>query len=148
MSGSMLGQVSLSARNHIDMYRYLLILTLSLASLSGASSLEIDWEMDCFRTKETQDGFVIEYDAKVQAGRKLVLTGIESYTGSENVVLWYQTIHSIPESYRSLELLVIRWEIAKEDFLKWKAERKFVLRKKDEVRLTEAQIQEIKKVWK
>lgn len=104
--------------------------------------------MDSFRTIETKEAFIVEFDAKVQAGRKLVLTGIESYTGSGEVVLWYQTVHSIPESYRHREPLVIRWEIAKEDFLKWKAKRKFVLKKKDEIHLTEAQVQEIKKDWK
>lgn len=129
------------------MSRHLLILILSLSSLMGASSVEIDWQMDCFRTKKVKEGFVVEFDAKVQAGRKLVLTGVESYTGSDKVVLWYQTVHSIPESYRHRESLVIRWEISRDDFLKWKAERKFVLKKKDEIHLTEAQIQEIKKAW-
>lgn len=129
------------------MSRHLLILILSLSSLMGASSVEIDWQMDCFRTKEVKEGFVVEFDAKVQAGRKLVLTGVESYTGSDKVVLWYQTVHSIPESYRHRESLVIRWEISRDDFLKWKAERKFVLKKKDEIHLTDAQIQEIKKAW-
>ena len=148
MSGSMLRQENSSARNRIDMYKYLLIMILSLASLDGASRVEIDWQRDCFRAKETKEGVVIEYDAKIQAGRKLVLTGVESYTGSGEAVLWYQTVHSIPESYRSLESVTIHWEISREDYLKWKAERKFVLKKKDEIHLTEAQIREIKELWK
>lgn len=130
------------------MCRHLLLFVLLFSSLSAKGSVEIDWEMDCFRAKETEEGFVIEFDAKVQAGRKIVLTGIESYTGSENVVLWYQTVHSIPESYRHRESLIIRWKVAKDDFLKWKAERKFLLKKKDGIHLTEDQIKEIKKAWK
>lgn len=130
------------------MCRYLLLFILLFSSLGATSTVEIDWSMDCFRTMETKEGFVIEFDAKVQAGRKLVLTGVESYTGSENTVLWYQIVHSIPESYRHRESLLIRWEIAKEDFLKWKTERKFLLKKKDGIHLTEDQIKEIKETWK
>ena len=126
---------------------FLLFLIIPL-SMFSAETIPIDWTAECFKSIETENNVVIEYEAKLQAGRKLISTGIESYTGNQNIVLWYQVVQSIPESYRHKASFIIRWEVDKNDFLKWKAEKVFLLKQKAPVRLSEEQIREIKKDWK
>lgn len=119
-------------------------------SLFADDRMLIDWTSEHFKTKETNDKFIIEYKAKAQAGQKLIIAGHYSRFNTTETVLWFQIVQNIRYSSRHLEPLVIRWEIDKNDFLKWKEEeqRQFFIEQRDDARLSEEQVKEIKKDWK
>lgn len=137
---------SLEAKG-INMKR-LILLIIVLQSMAWADKIPVDWTSGNVHSKEVENSVIIECEVQLQAGRKLILTGVESFTGSKESILWYQVVSSVPESFRHKEPAKVRWKISKDDFFKWKEERPFFVEQRDSVRLSEEHIEEIKKYWK
>lgn len=119
-------------------------------SLLADEEIAIDWTSERIKVKESDSHVIIEWATQAQAGQKLILTGRNAHSNKDNVVLWFQVVQNTLHSYRHLESVVVRWEIDRNDFLKWKDEEQkyFFIEQKDDARLSPEQVKEIKKTWK
>ena len=119
-------------------------------SLLADEQIAIDWTSKRIKVEETDSHFIIEWATQAQAGQKLILTGRHAHSNKDNVVLWFQIVQNSLHSYRHLESVTVRWEIDRNDFLKWKndEQRYFFIQQKDNARLSAEHVKEIKKSWK
>lgn len=119
-------------------------------SLLADEKIAIDWTSERIEVEETDSHFIIEWATQAQAGQKLILTGRHAHSNKDNVVLWFQIVQNSLYSYRHLESVTVRWEIDRNDFLKWKDEEQkyFFIQQKDDARLSPEHLKEIKNTWK